>query len=67
MLTKLYQVVEISTDENLKPWRTCRTEKECHDFLESDDFSDLLGTITLTIIPIWTNKSEAEIKRLLRE
>lgn len=64
-LTKLYEVVE--TGDRGRVWRTYRTEKECVDYLESNDLSDYMGSLTLTIRPVWTNKREQEIKKLLKE
>jgi hypothetical protein len=64
-LTKLYEVVE--TKERGKVWRTYRTEQACVDYLESNDLSDYMGSITLTIRPVWTNKNKQDIEKLLDE
>lgn len=65
VLTKLYQVVEVGSRE--KVWRTFRTEQKCQDFMVNNDLDDYMSDVELTIRPIWTNASEASIKRTLRE
>lgn len=65
VLTKLYQVVGVRSPG--KVWRTHRTEQECEDFMVNNDLDDYMSDVELTIRPIWTNASEASIKRLLRE
>lgn len=64
-LTKLYEVV--NTKDPNEVFRTYRTEQECLNYLESNDLADYMSDLTLTIRPVWTTKSEAKIKRLLRE
>lgn len=64
MLTKLFEVYEVVRN---KTWRTYRTEKECIDYLESGVPADYMSTLTLTIRPIWTNLSDQDIKKLLKE
>jgi hypothetical protein len=64
-LTKLFELVKVGRDD--KVWRTYRTEQECLDYLASNDLADYMGTLTLTIRPIWTNMGEASIKRLVGE
>lgn len=52
--------------EALRVWKTSRTEKECEEYLDSDDSSDYMGDLTFTIRPIWTNASAESIKKLLK-
>jgi hypothetical protein len=65
-LTKLFQVVEIKGD-SLKVWRTYRTGAKAEAYLSSNDLSDYMSDVTLTILPIWTNKSESSIKKMVKE
>lgn len=64
-LTKLYEIVDTKNDN--KVFRTYRTEQECLAYLGSNDLADYMSDLILTIRPVWTNKSEEKIKRLLRE
>lgn len=61
-MTKLYELVDVNRNS---VWRTYRTEQECETYLSSNDLADYMGSLTLTIRPVWTNKSEASIQKLL--
>ena len=68
-LTKLVQVVQIDRDD--KVWKTFRTHEDCEKWLNSKetarDLSDYMSTLTLSTRTIWTNMSEKDIKKLLKE
>jgi hypothetical protein len=64
-LTKLFQVVDAERDN--KVWKTYRTEAECEKFMSNNDLDDYMSDLTLTIRPVWTNKSESSIKKMLKE
>ena len=68
-LTKLFQVVQTDDDDNV--WKTFRTQERCEEWLNSEetahDLSDYMSNLTLTIRPIWTNMSDKDIKKLLKE
>jgi hypothetical protein len=62
VLTKLYQVVEVGFFRSV--WKTYRTEQECLDYLAGSNSSAFM-TVTLTVMPIWTNVSQKDIEKML--
>lgn len=65
-LTKLYQVVGVDRTPNTV-FATKHSEEECVEYLNSDRFSDYMGSLTLTIRPIWTNANKKKIKEMVKE
>ena len=66
-LTKLFQVFEVGDGSPGEVYKTCRTQEECERFMSNNDLDDYMSDLILSIRPIWTNKSESSIKKMLKE
>ena len=63
-LTRIYQVVNVDRPDRVI--KTRLTREACEKWLEEEsDYSDYMGSLTLTIQEVWTNKSAADIKKLV--
>ena len=69
MLTMLWQVVDTKDNRVRKHFRS-QGDAEMYlapngDFAK--DLADLMGEANFTVRPVWTTKSEKDIKKLLKE
>jgi hypothetical protein len=66
-LHKYYQVVDISRADDTHVVRSFRTESQAAEFCNEFLTEHYMGWMLLTIRPVWSNASEAGVKKLLKE